>query len=101
MPQIVRYRTGGSAKRSYSFVCKTPLLRSEQFSAHFGKSFAKFRHFAAASGINRVDVVAPGQRSNARHEIIERMRDGTRNETEQQSRQRDGRHAKKNNGAIQ
>src|SRR6202035_4118596 len=69
------------------------LLRSQKFAAHFRESGTQFGNFAGAFGRDGVGVVPSGKRTNSGDEVVQGLRDGTGDETEQQSSEDDRRSA--------
>src|SRR5271154_61585 len=84
VPEIVRDRAGSSPEGGDAFGFGTLLLRSQKLLAHLRKSLAELNHLAAAFGDDGVSKIPGRERPYTRHEILERPRDGSRNETKQQ-----------------
>ncbi len=101
MPQIVGNGARRAAQRRDSFRLNLLPLRVQQLSAHFRERTAQFGHFRGALRCDGVCVVSRRQRANSGNETVQRLGNGSRNETEQQRPKQNGRRAQNENCAVQ
>ena len=63
--------TGGAPQGRDSLGLNLPLLRGQEFTAHFRERRAQLGDFARPFRRNGIGVVAPGKRANSGDEVVE------------------------------